>query len=448
MKTPQPALLIFFCCITFSSAAQNLYSARGYWEESNKPAYKEIKDKEARGDSLNSEELTYKADYETYLNSYFERLSAEEKNRYAQMKSQWDAEGRQPPPAKLAEDFEWRTRDRITNALYGMYYGISVVAAADIDDAAAAGIPLITGGLWLLGPAINPRKYDGITQTTIRASNTGKLLGLVYGASLGMGTLGDDHGDAIFLMSSVASITLGEVGFQLQKKKQLSDGHVEMLRHYGLLGPWIGFATATAASNEITTEIAGWSLLTGGVAGLAIGHRQATKYNYTKGDVDAITSLATIGVGVGFTLVAEAFEDGSPGLILIPAATSIAGTVIAQRSVRGAHLTNKQGSVINLATLGSAMIALGILTIAETESVTAWIGVPSLMALAAHEIAFQKFKRENLLTGESLRRKHSAKLSMRFSPENYFINQKQFERTVRASANRIGNPVFTLKVTF
>ncbi len=245
-------MILFIANATF---AQNIYTARGYWQETNKQTYRDIKEKKEKGMALSAEEFAYEKDYEAFLQTYFNRLSEEEKIRYQQMKSEWD---RELTPAVTAapavpEEFEFRNRDRGLNYFYGAYYGTSLVVLAEVDNAAAVGIPLITGGLWLLGPALNPKKYDGITQSTIRASNTGKALGLLYGASLGLTLLGGDNnaeGRQIFFLSSLSSIALGEAAFQIQKRKKISDGQIEMMRHYGFLGPYVGVSIIGNNGND------------------------------------------------------------------------------------------------------------------------------------------------------------------------------------------------------
>lgn len=438
--------IILWCCFT-QVLSQEFYTARGYWEESTKAIYRNIKEKEFRGDSLSKDEMTYLLDYEIYLSSYYQKLSEAEKARYAQMKDTWDR-ALAVRTDEVKPEFEWRNRDRAANAFFGIYYGASLVALAEIDNAAAAGLPLITGGLWLLGPAVNTKKYEGITQATIRASNTGKLLGLVYGGSLGMAVNAEDK--VVFFLSSIGSIALGETGFQIQKKKNLSEGYVELIRHYGFLGPWTAIAANIALTNEQSTSSIGFTILAGGAAGLVIGNKVGSRYAYTRGDVDAIGTLALVSTGIGFTMVAESLDDQrSDALIMLPALGTIAGTYLGQRMVKGIYLTNKQGSLINLATGGSALIGFGLMTLVESESVAAWIGVPSVLGLLAHQIAFSSFKKENLLKGIRGYRKERSpfRLSMNVSPENYFINQKMSGRETSFSGSSLSsNPIVLVKL--
>ena len=247
--------------------SQELYTARGFWQESTKDTYRKIKDKQTRGDSLSVSEGAYVKDYEAYLATYLSRMSTEELQKYQSMKEQWDAELKnlQSPiinedrikQKPVQEEFEWRGRDRFVSAVYGAYYGASIVAIADIDGPAAGGIPLITSGLSLLGPVINRKKYEGITRSIVRASNTGKFLGLLYGYSLGLAIGGDSENSYKWQLglSTIGSITMGEIGFQMQKRRNFTDGRIELIRHYGVLGPWVGLSAFVATETENTTVV-------------------------------------------------------------------------------------------------------------------------------------------------------------------------------------------------
>jgi hypothetical protein len=410
--------------------AQELFTARGYWRESTREPYLSLTRKQLVGDSLSVNEAAYLQDYGYFLDQYFTRLPETEKQRYFSMKAQWDRELSTPAPPVAAEEFEWRGRDRFLNALYGTYYGITVVAIAELDNAAAAGIPLLTGGLWMLGPVINPKKYEGITQTTVRAGHSGKLLGLIYGLSAGLAIAGDseNNGDFMLGFSTLGSIAMGEIGFQLQKKRNLTDGQVELIRHYSILGTGVGLSLIAATESE-HANLYGLSMLAGGIGGIAVGNGAYKRYNYTKGDVDAISSLSLIGTGLGFTAIIEQLDeaDYSSSLFLVPAAGALVGSYLAQRSVKGIHLTKKQGSTIAFATAGSSLMGLGILALAESDSPAAWIGVPSAMALVVHQLVFNKYKRENLargMQGTSRYQRTNFAFSFQVMPENYFINQR------------------------
>jgi hypothetical protein len=302
-----PFLLTLLLILSFetSISAQGLYTARGYWEESNKPTYREIKQKQMVGDALSEDEISYLLDFEYFLNNYYNRLSEEEKIKYEQMKPQWDRELMKTVhlTGPIAQEFEWRGRDRAINIGYGILYGVSIAAIAEIDNAAAFGIPLITGGLWALGPIVNPQKYENIDRSVLRASNTGKLLGFGYGAAAGLmfGGESDNTWKLALGLGTAGSIALGEIGFQIQKKNRFSEGHIEMLRLYGLIGPWL--TTGTLGVLEVrNSNVYGAGFLAGGIAGLIVGNKVSLKYPYTRGDLDYISTMTVVSTGIGLAV--------------------------------------------------------------------------------------------------------------------------------------------------
>lgn len=276
---------------------------------------------------------------------------------------------------------------------------------------------------------MNPKKYEDITRNTIRANNAGKLLGLGYGAALGLALGGesDETGKLALGLSSLGSIALGEAAFQIQKKRNIPIGQIGLMSHYGVMIPLVGVSLLAAGHVE-NANLYGLTLLGGGVAGLAIGNKVSKKYEYSQGDVAAITTLTAISAGIGFTFVTEALgNSGDPtALILIPATTSILGSVIGQKTVKGVHLTSKQGGTLQLSTAGAALVGLGIAAVAGTDSPGVIIGIPSVLALITHQLLFHNFKMQNL--GMSLkgsdRRKNVYGFSFNVNPENYLLNKK------------------------
>lgn len=455
-----PFLLVLLLSLSIASYTQNYYTARGYWQETTKESYLALKDKKAKGVTLITDEEAYLQDYEAYLLAYYNRLPEIEKQTYQQMKEQWDRDlmlptiAAQPPPQQQVEqsEFEWRGRDRAINAMYGIYYGASISAIIGLDEAAAAGVPLIMGGLWMLGPAFNSKKYENITESTMRASNTGKMLGLINGLSLALALGGDSDatGDLALGLSTLGSIALGEAAFQTQKKKNISGGKVEMIRHYGFIGPLVG-GSLLATTNTNNINLVGLGLLAGGVSGILVGNKVANAYDYSRGDVDALSSLGVISTGLGFAIISNALETSnevSGALWLVPASTAVAGTLIGQRMVKNVYLTKKQGSTINLSSAGGALLGLGVMLIANGESSTAWIAVPSITALIAHQTVFNRYKRENLLNNlksEKMREK-KFDFSMKLMPENYFINKNTPSRVKADPRLAAGNPLVNLTV--
>lgn len=448
--------LLVMLSFVHNASAQGLYTARGYWEETTKETYRVMKQKQSNREPLSDDERSYVDDFETYLRNYWLRLSDEEKNKYGQMKATWDRELLGPIPSTATSstgEYDWRGRDRAINVLYGAYYGATLLALIEPESGAAAGIPLITGGLWVLGPFINPKKYENIDQSVIRASNTGKFLGLINGGALGLaiGGEGEDAWKIPLVLSSIGSIGMGEWGFQMQKKQRLSEGHIEMFRHYGILGPWLGLATTAALGSE-NAQVYGASVLAGSAAGLIIGHRQAQKYPYTKGDLDNVSTLTVAATGLSLAVVAETLdEDPSSAVILIPAAASVLGTIWGQKAVKGVYLSNRQGSTIGFSALGASVVGIGLAALFETGSPGLAIGLPSAMALATQQILFSKYKKENRSRDLSLGadRDLPYRLSFNLTPENYLIN-KRIPATgyLHGTTPHVSNPLATVRLSF
>lgn len=449
-------IFLFFLAFALNTQinAQGIYTARGYWEESNKETYRIIKQKSTTGIALTADETSYLQDFETYLSNYFQRLSEDEKAFYTKMKEQWDRELMGPSNIQIVEEeFEWRGRDYATNILFGAYYGASLVAVTEISSAAALGIPLLTGGLWALGPVMVPKKYENINRSVIRASNTGKFLGLIYGGSLALMIGGDQDytGQLALGLSTLGSIAMGEVGFKLQKKRNFSEGHIELISHYGTIGPWLAGASLGAAGSE-NPNLYGAAFLAGGVGGILLANNVSRKYDYTKGDVNNISAMSLATTGIGFAIFAETLQnDASSAVLLIPAAGTVLGTMLGQKAVKGVYLNKKQGSTIALSTGGAALVGLGLAAIFETDSPTLWVGIPSVLALATQQILFNKYKKDNLAGNllSKINKDKPYRFTMKVTPENYFVNQRMVVPSGIIGINsNVSNPLVNLKLAF
>jgi hypothetical protein len=192
--------------------------------------------------------------------------------------------------------------------------------------------------------------------------------------------------------------------------------------------------------------------LAGGVGGLLFANSQANKYGYTRGDVENISTLSLATTGLGFALVIETIEeDFSNAVILIPAAATVLGSLWGQKSVKGVYLTNRQGSTIAFSALGAGLIGVGVLALAQAETPSLWIGIPSAFALATQQILFSRFKKENLARNLSLGKDRDLpfRLSFDLSPGNYFLN-KRIPATgyLHGTTPHVSNPLATVRLSF
>ncbi len=438
----------FFLFFTTAVSAQDLYTAKGYWEELNQKLYQEILEKKSQGDSLSTDQKNYLLDYQAYLDNYYQRMSEEEKLTFNRMEEQWKKETAQVP-IPVQEDFNLRARDRVVNGLYGLYYGASLAAILEIDNGAAVGIPLIMAGLWQLGPVINPKKYENISVETIRAGNSGKILGLLYGGAAGLAISGDsdDNFKWVLGLSSLSSIAMGEIMFQNQKKNNYSLGHIDIVRHHGFLGPVV--TTLGYLAIDENPNIIGATALAGGIGGLIIGNKVAKKYDYSQGDVDVISSLTWITTGLGSTIAVESIENNNRGLVLIPVATAIAGSVFGHRSVKGVHFTSRQGSTISLASGGAALIGFGAVALTEADAAGWYIGAASVSALIMHQLLYSSYRNKNLEQNFKMGRGNSIprQFSMNVMPENYFAQRQMTEKRLLSNPS-LTFPIVQMKLVF
>ena len=230
-----------------------------------------------------------------------------------------------------------------------------------------------------------------------------------------------------------------------------------MLRHYGILGGWVGIASAIASGSE-NSRVYGGLALAGGITGVLVGNKQALSNNFTRGDVSAISSLSLSATGLGLAAAIELMDNGynenknTEWPIIIPAATSILGTILGQRQVNNVKLTRKQGSTISLATAGGGLIGLGLAAIIESESPAVYIGLPSGLALLAHQVTFNTYKNANLKGRFEARinKKNNWDLSFDVKPENYFVNQKMNELDDYYNRGEFNSPrsIVKLKLKF
>jgi hypothetical protein len=223
-----------------------------------------------------------------------------------------------------------------------------------------------------------------------------------------------------------------------------------MIRHYGIVGPIIA-SLAVASAGEGNTHAAGAAILGGGVAGLLIGNGVSKRYAYSPGDVRAVSSFTWISAGIGTAAMGSGYNRStSPGLLLIPAATTLLGTLFAQNQIKGIHLSEKQGSTLSLSCGGAALIGLGIVVMAKTESPALTIGVPSAFALITHQIILNSYRNRNLglKIGMQQSGKERMKLFIDITPENYLIAQQPPSQQHDNVWPPPVRPIATLKLRF
>ena len=410
------------------------YTAIEYWRMEQDSVYKSLITRQNAGDTLSLQEQNTLTDYMARLREYFDKLSDNEKSLYYLNRSAWAGrpEKAQKIPVRQEPDIftgetSMYTQYLISSGIFGAIYGGEAVAILGLgnNEGAATSIPLLAAGASVLIPVLTIKdKY--IPYNSLSLSIQGKAIGALQGLALGALLTGDnvEEGKLLMAISAASSIGLGKLGYYLGKTKPWSEGRVALYAHYGVLLPLEGLAIVGAVEAE-DPRIYGLTSLAFGVGGYLIADQIANKNDLTKGDVNAIGTLAVMNGLLGMLIVSDIEEDSDvfkSSDLLIPAAGALAGTLIGHLSVKNAGLTNQQGRNIALASAGGSAIGLGLVSIFTPEKITPYYVLPYITGMTTYAITLGIYKKKNNLTLTENRMHPGWDLDI--MPQNIFLNKK------------------------
>ncbi len=199
-------------------------------------------------------------------------LSSEEKNKFQTFRQQWDEEAEEIRIEEPSDVLETNARGvlpgkkyRLYNGLFGFIYGSMIIPVFGLEESQLAfGLPLVLAGGSLLLPVINPRKYENMTYSSVMLNRHGKFYGLLDGAALSILIVGaGDETDAkVALALSVAgSITMGEIGFQLGKNKDWTEGRIAGYTHYAAVSVLSGLGLYASFTDSFDSRLFGGIIL-------------------------------------------------------------------------------------------------------------------------------------------------------------------------------------------
>ena len=327
----------------------------------------------------------------------------------------------------------------LKSGFHGFLYGGAAVYLLDLDGPAAAGIPVITSGSFMLAPALFSTNKS-ISYDELVLSGHGKSIGWIHGFALSSLILGDglweDEDDGFGKLTvgigALSSIGGGILGRSLAKNHDWSEGRTELYRHYGWLTPFTGFSLMASFSDEPRLWAAG--TLIGGAAGYFIADKVADWNDFTRGEVRATQVLSSLNMGLGFGLWADLTEDDieddsefNQEYFLIPAVGAIAGTIAGHFWTRNIKLTPQQGMLTAYAATGGAVIGLGIALVTESESITPYYLIPYLTGMGAYATAIEMLRKRNSTLAFMPERKIND-FHISLMPQNFILNNKIKER--------------------
>jgi hypothetical protein len=409
-------------------------TAQEYWKMENDTSYTRLLKRMQAGETLSVEEQNKLIDYKSMLNTYFEKLSDNEKSVYYKNRAKWSA---QPgsvsrAPAEQEEDVYAGERSKFSQYLtssgvFGFLYGLSFDYLLGIeDDGAAIALPLVTSGLSTLIPILTI-KDKNVTYNSLTLSIHGKTMGAWQGAAVGLLITGEDTGDGklILGLATASSIVLGRLGYVLGRDKPWTQGRAALYTHYGFLMPLEGLAI-DAAFNVQDVRVYAATSLAFGAGGYFIADHVARKNDYTRGDVTAISTLSSINGLLGISVLADIAgntdSDVNTGYWLIPAAGAIGGTVAGQLWLKNARLSSQQGRNIALASTGGALIGIGLTAIFQPETAAPYYVAGYAGAMTTYSLLLSKYKKSNIAY---MREKNKlSRWNLNIMPQNLFLNKK------------------------
>jgi hypothetical protein len=446
-------LVIFFLFLLFSIASGQQYTAKGYWMMEHDSTYMNLTNRQTAGEVLSEYDQKNLEEFKTRLAIYFTSMSDEEKSSYYKNRSLWS----KTPGAVFRDEEQIFAGERSTftkyvaaSSAYGFMYGLAGVYILGIENEVAIGLPLISGGISAILPLVTI-KDKVVTTNSLLLSLHGKAIGAFQGAMLGLAITGNkgietDWGKLIAGLATASSITLGHVGFAMGKNSNWTPGRITFYTHYGWIIPLESMAVIGAFGVE-DARIYGLASLAGGAGGYLLAKGVVDRNNYTRGDVFSIQTFTWLNGLLGFGILSE-FEDPGTGTILIPAATTLAGTLAGQFWMKNAKLSSQQGRNIILGTAAGSTIGIGISAmIANDEFSTINYVVPYLSGLISYSIIAESYKRRNNVPSFSNDKATGWKLNI--APQNIIINKRLANSGKPLPGNRMSLlPAFSASVVF
>jgi hypothetical protein len=446
-------LLIFtgYFILSLIQLSAQEYTAASYWNMEHDPLYTNLLERQTKGDTLSAEEQKILGDYKVKLSDYFNKLSDTEKSVYYRNRAQWTENPNEIYKVKPPQQTDIYSGERskytqylVTNGFFGAFYGAAACAILGVEDEGViTGVTLLSAGASILVPVLSIKdRY--VSYNSLALSTHGKLAGALQGAALGVLLVGDnieEEGGAKLTggLAVLSSIALGRVGYSLGKNKPWSEGRAALYSYYGLLMPFEGFALDAAFQVE-DPRIIGLTSLAFGAGGYLMANSIANRYDYTRGDITAIGTLATLNGLLGLSIFSDIeanSDDFSTGLILIPAAGALGASLVGHLWLKDAKLSAQQGRNVALGTAGGSIIGLGLIALIGSDAAAPYYVTGYVTGMTTYAIMVSMYKKNNrsAFIGKDMK----TGWNFNVMPQNLFLNK-------RIASYALANP--TRKIDF
>jgi hypothetical protein len=425
-------LIVVLAIISLSQIMAQQYTAAGYWRMENDTAYKNLLKLQNAGDSLSLQDQGNLTAYKAKLADYFEKMSDSEKSLYYKYRANWNAKPGEvnKPPSQPEGNVYSGERSMYSQylwsrGLFGFLYGGAAVYISGIEsEEAIVAIPLLTAGASVLVPMFTMKdKY--VTYNSLNLSLHGKTIGLLQGAALGVLIVGDNIEDGKLLLglSTFSSIGLGHLGYKLGRDKPWSEGRVALYNYYGTIMPLEGLALVAAFNSEEPRLYAATSLVFG-AGGYLIADRVANWNDFTKGDIRATQTLASLNGLLGLFIIVDKAEENDikASAVLVPAIGTLGGTIAGHLWLKDARLTDQQGRNTAFASAAGVAIGLGLTAIFSPESATPYYLVSYLTGMSSYAYIVSKYKIANRMTTFEPKKLNNWDINL--MPQNILLNRQ------------------------
>jgi len=422
--------LLLLVLVSYGQEEVVPFTGRAYWLELQDPNYRSIILKQREGIQLTPEENKYLNFYDNRLEDYYNQLSDKEKTIFRNFKSQWDEEDELSKNEDPNDVLETNARGvlpgkkyRLYNGIYGFIYGAALIPILGLEENALGySLPLLLAGGSLLLPVINPKKYEDLSFSSVLLSRQGKFYGLIDGAALGLLAFGSDSEESakgVLSFAIAASIAMGEIGLQLGKKKDWSDGKISGYGHYSTVSLLFGTGLYASFAGDFNARSFGATLLASHAAGYYLSNKLYKKYNYTRGDILASGSFTFFSTILGLGLVEQVVSNDNQKYILLPTLSLLAGSILSHSLTRNKNLTPAEGWKVSYAAGAGSLLGLGAALLISPEEPTLYLLLPATGGLIGWGAMLKSVSRSKSARGNG-----NATLSYSFQPENYFLNKQ------------------------
>ena len=247
---------------------------------------------------------------------------------------------------------------------FGFYgWAIPYLFEENASSEVIAGTYLVTASAGTFVPLWITRNRS-VSMGTALMSWYGMTRGTLHGALLPF-ALSEDPGDKTPVASAFAlSIAEGIAGFEWAARTNMSEGSASTIISGADFGALYGLGFSHLFHADGSGAYAG--TLIGSGVGLAAGAVYAPRRTHTYGDAGVMRSAGWLGGYMGVALV-QAVQPGDWDRASTTGALTgaTAGLVLGDRLVRQTDFTFGQGVVVDLCTLGGALLGLGLGTFAS-----------------------------------------------------------------------------------